>query len=100
MNSKKQNIIYAIFIAIMLIFVVYILLTHQKVTAAQEILAKTERIQELEQLILDAQDSYAIAEDSKKECITSRDEQKVKAHEDAELYRAEIKELQGFLLGR
>lgn len=98
--NKREKIIYTVFLAVMLILIVYILLTHQKVKAGQEIMEKQARIQELESLILDAQDSYAIAEDSKNECITSRNEQKAKAHEDAEQYRAEIKELQGFLLGR
>lgn len=98
--NKREKIIYTVFLAVMLILLVYILLTQGKVKAAQEIMEKQARIQELEILIDEAKESYAVAEDSKNECITSRNEQKDKAHKDAEQYRAEIQELQGFLLGR
>ena len=98
--NKREKIIYTVFLAVMLILLLYIILTQGKVKAAQEVIAKQERIQELNTLIDEAKASYEIAESSKKECITSRDEQKDKAHQEAEEYRAEIQELQGFLLGR
>jgi len=98
--NKREKIIYTVFLAVMLILLLYIILTQGKVKAAQEVIAKQERIQELNTLIDEAKVSYEIAESSKKECITSRDEQKAKAHKEAEEYRAEIQELQGFLLGR
>jgi len=101
--NKREKIIYTVFLAVMLILLVYILLTQGKVKAAQEIMEKQARIQELESLIDEAKENYAEAESNKNECIkliTSWDEEKDQAHKDAEQYRAEIQELQGFLLGR
>lgn len=98
--NKREKIIYTVFFAVMLILLVYILLTQGKVKAAQEVIEAQAKIQELNEVIENAKNDYAIAESSKNECITSRNEQKDKAHKEAEDARAEIEKLQGFLLGR
>lgn len=98
--TKTNKIIYSAFILIVLAFIWYVALTQPKVKAWNDLLKSQERISELEDIIEDAQFRRAIAETSKAECIQSRDDQKVKAHDDAEKARIEIKELQGFLMNR
>jgi hypothetical protein len=51
-------------------------------------------------LITDAQESYQIAQDSIVECQESWTTVMNKAHDDAQMYRDEIEELEGFLLQR
>ena len=74
--NKREKIIYTVFFAVMLILLVYILLTQGKVKAAQEVIEAQAKIQELNEVIENAKNDYAIAESSKNECITSRNEQK------------------------
>lgn len=98
--TKTNKIIYAILVAIIVGLVAYALIVQPKVNAGQELINAQARIQELEDLIEDAQLTYAVAESSKQECIESWNKQKEKAHDDAEKYRLEKKELEGFILGR
>lgn len=85
---------------IMACLVAIIVWMQPKAAAWQELQAKQQRISELEALIEDAQFRYAIAETSKNECIESWNKEKVKLHNDAEKYRIEIAEIEGFLLNR
>ena len=71
-----------------------------KAVAWQEMMDKQQRIEELNNLIEDAQFRYAIAESAKNECIESWNKEREKLHNDAEKYRIEITELEGFLLNR
>lgn len=98
--TKKTKIILAILIAVIIGLIGYAIAIQDKVKAWNELLETQTRIQELEKIIEDAQFDYAIAETSKNECIESWNEQKEKAHDDAEKARLEIKELQGFLMSR
>lgn len=96
----KQKIIYIVITVIMLSLVAYIALTQSRVRAAQDILQAQARLDELELLIKDAKAAYDEAEKWKTKCIKERDDKKAKAHENAENYRKEQQEIQGFLLGR
>jgi hypothetical protein len=100
----KQNKIWTVFMSILMIImaclIAIIVRLEPKAVAGQEMQEKQDRISELEALIEDAQFRYAIAETSKNECIESWNKEKVKLHNDAEKYRIEIKELEGFLLNR
>lgn len=98
--TKTVKIILWILIAVIIWLVAYSVAVQDKVKAWNDLIASQQRIQELEDIIEDAQFRYAIAETSKNECIKSWDEQKQKAHDDAEKARIEIKELQGFILSR
>lgn len=98
--TKTTKIILAILIAVIIGLIGYAIAIQDKVKAWNELLETQTRIQELEKIIEDAQFDYAIAETSKNECIESWNEQKQKAHDDAEKARLEIKELQGFLMSR
>ena len=98
--NKTTKIILAILIAVIIGLIGYAIAIQDKVKAWNELLETQTRIQELEKIIEDAQFDYAIAETSKNECIESWNEQKEKAHDDAEKARLEIKELQGFLMSR
>lgn len=98
--TKTTKIILAILIAVIIGLIGYAIAIQDKVKAWNELLETQTRIQELEKIIEDAQFDYAIAETSKNECIESWNEQKEKAHDDAEKARLEIKELQGFLMSR
>ena len=84
----------------MWILIAVIVLLQPKVAAWEDLIKTQNRIAELEEIIEDAQFRYAIAETSKAECIQSWEDQKDKAHDDAEKARIEIKELQGFLMNR
>lgn len=85
---------------IMACLIAIIVRMQPKAVAGQEMMDKQQRIEELQELIEDAQFRYAIAEQSKNECIQSWNQEKVKLHNDAEKYRIEISELEGFLLNR
>lgn len=98
--TKLTKIILWLLITIIVGLVAYSVAIQDKVKAWNELLKTQTRIQELEKIIEDAQFDYAIAETSKNECIESWNEQKQKAHDDAEKARLEIKELQGFILSR
>lgn len=98
--TKLTKIILWLLITIIVGLVAYSVAIQDKVKAWNELLETQTRIQELEKIIEDAQFDYAIAETSKNECIESWNEQKQKAHDDAEKARLEIKELQGFILSR
>lgn len=98
--TKTAKIILWILIAIIVGLVAYSVAIQDKVRAWNELLETQTRIQELEKIIEDAQFDYAIAETSKNECIESWNAQKIKAHDDAEKARLEIKEIQGFLMSR
>ena len=82
------------------ILIAIIVWLQPKVVAWEELIKTQNRISELEDIIEDAQFRYAIAETSKNECVQSWNEQKEKAHDEAEKARLEIKELQGFLMSR
>lgn len=98
--SKTAKIILWILIAVIVGLVAYSVAIQDKVRAWNDLIESQARIQELEQIIADAQFSYSIAETSKNECIESWNAQKQKAHDDAEKARLEIKEIQGFLMSR
>lgn len=98
--TKLTKIILWLLITIIVGLVAYSVAIQDKVKAWNELLETQTRIQELEKIIEDAQFDYAIAETSKNKCIESWNEQKQKAHDDAEKARLEIKELQGFILSR
>lgn len=84
----------------MWILIAVIVLLQPKAAAWEDLIKAQNRIAELEDIIEDAQFRYAIAETSKAECIQSWEDQKEKAHDDAEKARIEIKELQGLILSR
>lgn len=98
--TKTIKIILTVLIAVIIWLIAYWVAIQDKVRAWNDLLQSQARIQELEQIIADAQFSYSIAETSKNECIESWNAQKEKAHDDAEKARLEIKELQGFLMSR
>ena len=98
--TKTIKIILWILIAVIIGLVAYSVAIQDKVRAWNDLIESQARIQELEQIIADAQFSYSIAETSKNECIESWNAQKQKAHDDAEKARLEIKEIQGFLMSR
>lgn len=98
--TKTIKIILTVLIAVIIWLIAYGVAIQDKVRAWNDLLQSQARIQELEQIIADAQFSYSIAETSKNECIESWNAQKQKAHDDAEKARLEIKELQGFLMSR
>lgn len=98
--TKTAKIILWLLVAVIVGLVAYSVAIQDKVKAWNDLLQSQARIQELEQIIADAQFSYSIAETSKNECIESWNAQKQKAHDDAEKARLEIKELQGFLMSR
>jgi len=98
--NKITKIILWILIAIIIGLITYSVAIQDKVRAWNELIQTKTRLDELEDLIKEAQDNYAIAERAKYECIESWDKEKEKAHDDAEKYRIEMKELQGFLWDR
>ena len=98
--TKTVKIILWILIALVVGLVAYSVAIQDKVKAWNELIESQSRIAELEAIIEDAQFRYAIAETSKDECIASWNDQKQKAHDEAEKARLEIKELQGFLMSR
>lgn len=98
--TKTIKIILGILIAVIIGLVAYSVAIQDKVKAWNELLASQERIAELEEIISDAQFRYAIAETSKEECISSWNDEKEKAHDEAEKARLEIKELQGLIRSR
>lgn len=98
--TKTAKIILAVLVAIIIWLVGYSIAIQDKVKAWNDLIQSQARIEELEKIIADAQFSYSIAETSKKECIESWDNQKQKAHDDAEKARLELKEIQGFLMSR
>lgn len=99
-QNKIWSIIMTILAIIMACLIAIIVWMQPKAVAWQEMLDKQQRIEELNELIEDAQFRYAIAESAKNECINSWNQEKVKLHNDAEKYRIEIAELEGFLLNR
>lgn len=99
-QNKTWSIIVTVLMIIMSILIAVIVRMQPKAIAWQEMMDKQQRIEELNELIEDAQFRYAIAESAKNECIESWNQQKEKLHNDAEKYRIEIKELEGFLLNR
>ena len=98
--TKTIKIILTVLIAVIIWLIAYWVAIQDKVRAWNDLIESQARIQELEQIIADAQFSYSIAETSKNECIESWNAQKQKAHDDAEKARLEIKEIQGFLMSR
>lgn len=98
--TKTSKIMYSILLWIIVALLGYTLVIQPKVRAGEDLLQTQARLEELETLIEEAKDNYAIAEKAKYECIESWDKEKEKAHDDAEKYRIEMKELQGFLLNR
>ena len=97
---KKNTIITGILLLILLILWWYIAFLQNKVNATEDIRVAQARIKELKWLITDAQESYQIAQDSIVECQESWTSVMNKAHDDAQMYRDEIEELEGFLLQR
>ena len=100
----KQNKIWTIFMSILAVImaclIAIIVWLEPKAAAGQELIETQNRIAELEDLIEDAQFRWAIAETSKAECVQSWNDQKEKAHNEAEKARLEIKELQGLIMSR
>lgn len=96
----KTTIINTIIVAILLVVFSYTAVLQNKVNATEDIRQAQARINELKTLITEAQDSYKIAEESIAECTESWSAVMNKAHTDAENYRNEISELEGFLLQR
>ena len=99
-QNKIRSIIMTIITIIMVCLIAYIVWLQPKVVAWEELIKTQNRIAELEEIIEDAQFRYAIAETSKAECVQSWNDQKEKAHDDAEKARIEIKELQGLIMSR
>lgn len=99
MTKTLKITLWIMFTAIFLL-ATYSISIQSKVKAWNELIKSQERVAELEQIIEDAQFNWAIAETSKAECIQSREDQKQKAHDDAEKARLEIKEIKGFLWSR
>lgn len=98
--NLKQNIITWIAFMLALFGLSYWMIAQNKVRASQEIIEAQNRIEELSWMILQAKDAWNIAEWAKQECIESWTEQQTKANKEAELYRAEIKSLEGFIKSR
>jgi predicted Holliday junction resolvase-like endonuclease len=98
--TKTIKIILAVLVAIIIWLVAYSVAIQDKVKAWNDLLQTQARIEELNEIIEDAQFRYAIAETSKNECIESWDTEKVKLHDTAEKARIEINELRGFLMSR
>lgn len=98
--NKTTKIILWLLVAIIVWLVAYSVAIQDKVKAGNDLIQAQARIEELQLLIEDAQETYSVAEKAKNECIESWNKQKEKAHDDAEKYRIEIKELEGFLLDR
>lgn len=98
--TKTAKIILWILIAVIVGLVAYSVAIQDKVRAWNELIKTQERLDELDRLIKEEQEKFAYADIAKAECIESRDKEKDKAHDNAEKYRIEIKELQGFLMSR
>lgn len=98
--NKTTKIIYWVLITIIAWLTVYWIAIQPKVKAWNDLIQTQARLDELEILIEDAKLEYSIAEQSKQECIDSWNKKKDKAHDDAEKYRIEKAELEGFLLNR
>lgn len=99
-QNKTWSIIVTVLMIVMACLIAIIVCMQPKAVAGQEMISKQQRIEELNDLIEDAQFRYAIAESAKNECIESWNQEREKLHNDAEKYRIEIKELEGFLLNR
>lgn len=97
---SKQTILTWILLCICAILCWMLMFNNSKVKAAEDILEAKARISELKTLITDAQESYQIAQESIVECTESRTSVMNKAHDDAELYRNEIEELEGLIMNR
>jgi len=98
--NKTAKIILWILIWIIALLVWYALAIQDKVKAWNDLIQTQARLEELQNLIEEAQETYSVAEKAKNECIESWNKEKDKAHDDAEKYRIEMKELQGFLMNR
>ena len=98
--TKITKIILAVLIAVIIWLVAYSVAIQDKVKAWNDLIQAQARLDELESLIKEEQEKFAYADVAKAECIESRDKEKDKAHDNAEKYRIEMKELQGFLMNR
>lgn len=98
--TKTAKIILWLLIAIIIGLVAYSVAIQDKVRAGNDLIKTQARLDELDRLIKEEQEKFAYADIAKAECVESRDKEKDKAHDNAEKYRIEIKELQGFLMSR
>lgn len=98
--NKTTKIILALLVAIIVWLVAYSIAIQDKVKAWNDLIQTQARLDELESLIKEEQEKYAYTDVAKAECIEYRDKEKDRAHDSAEKYRIEIKELQGFLMNR
>lgn len=98
--TKTVKIILAVLVAIIIWLVGYSIAIQDKVKAWNDLIQVQARLDELDSLIKEEQEKFAYADIAKAECIESRDKEKDRAHDNAEKYRIEIKELQGFLMNR
>jgi len=98
--TKTIKIILAVLIAVIIWLVAYSVAIQDKVKAWNDLIQTQARLDELDRLIKEEQEKYAYTDVAKAECIEYRDKEKDRAHDSAEKYRIEIKELQGFLMSR
>ena len=98
--TKTAKIILWLLIAIIIGLVAYSVAIQDKVRAWNDLIKTQARLDELDRLIKEEQEKYAYTDIAKAECIEYRDKEKDRAHDSAEKYRIEIKEIQGFLLNR
>lgn len=98
--NKTTKIILWLLVAIIVWLVAYSVAIQDKVKAGNDLIQTQARLDELESLIKEEQEKYAYTDVAKAECIEYRDKEKDKAHDNAEKYRIEMKELQGFLMNR
>lgn len=87
-------------ILIIILWVISLQLIASHSNANEEINKAKERIAELNQLIDEEKNNYAIAEFWYYESLESWQKEMDKAHNKAEEYRAEIKRLEGFIQSR
>ena len=100
MEIKKETIITSVVLGLCVVLGSMLVLNYSKVKAAEEILEAKARIAELDTLIAESQDEYKVAEEAKIECIESWTTVQDRVHNNAELYRQEKSELEGFLMSR
>ena len=98
--TKLNKIIYAILVAIIVGLVAYALIVQPKVNAGAELMNAKAQIELLEQQVENAKAKYNAAISWKEKCIETWENKKINAHNEAEQARAQIKELEGFILGR
>lgn len=104
MEIKKQTIFTSIVLGLCVVLASMLVLNYSKVKAAEDILQAKARIAELDILIKESQDEYKVADEAETECVYSCRESwwavKDRVHNNADLYRMEQQELEGFLMQR